>query len=338
MSNYVDKISCFNFFRAVASIGIGLSHYYLSNIYIFYNKYFSIYGVFLAMFFFTTGYLIPMSLERCNWKQFAVKRFFRLFPVLFISVIFSVLLFLLFNLAPYYGKAKVNILNISSTMFIVNDIKWFIQDLIYGKHIKDNLVFSSWSMQVEIKYYIIATICFVLCKNRRKSFMALILVALFLSLSCLYKPLRVDFTFGYCCMLIFCILIGHSLYLMQKNIISKKEFIILFIIFNMFHADFEMKTYTGYVIGNLICCYFVIKKPNIGNNKIVEFFANCSYSFYLLHYLLMSSVLNSFQLTLKNNFLRVLILVCLIPFCHLIYKYIEKPMYDYGRRLASRIK
>ena len=84
-----DKIYIFDFIRAFACLYIVLHHFLFVRFQWYYNTYktFTVSGIGMEMFFFTTGFLIPLSLERCNWKQFAVKRFFRLLPVLSFAVL-----------------------------------------------------------------------------------------------------------------------------------------------------------------------------------------------------------------------------------------------------------
>ena len=308
---------------------------------ILHTKYFKVAGVFMAMFFFTTGYLIPLSLERCNGKQFAVKRFFRLAPVLWFAILICCIIFYHFGLVLYRGRTNITIQGIFSTMFCVNDIKWAIQDLLYGKHYRDNLIMVTWSMQVEIKYYIIVAISYALCKNnKRKSFFATIFFTiLWLILAKLYKPYNRDFgEFTDSCIYILVILVGHIIYLLQRKIISKKEFLIfLFFIAVSFYSFTYLALWTSYSIGILICCIITLKKPSIGNNKIISVLADCTYSLYLFHHILLVDILYYFPSIYKNYTLRLLCLIPLTLFCYLIYKFIEKPLYQYGRKLASKI-
>ena len=73
-----DKIYIFDFVRAFACLYIVIHHFLLMPLRDHYSWRSAHPGIGMEMFFFTTGFLIPLSLERCNWKQFAVKRFFRL--------------------------------------------------------------------------------------------------------------------------------------------------------------------------------------------------------------------------------------------------------------------
>ena len=71
-----------------------------------------------------------------------------------------------------------------------------------------------------------------------------------------------------------------------------------------------------------------------------------SYSIYLSHMMfliILKKIINLKQGEDITNFYQffttqsVLFIFCLC-FCHFVYKFIEKPCYDYGRKLASKIK
>ena len=169
-----------------------------------------------------------------------------------------------------------------------------------------------------------------------------------------YKPASSHISLTYVVQLMSGCFIASVYYFYYKKFISKNEFLmlssILFLILLMQKNILKFKYGTNsihYCIGYLFTLVLCIKYKKFGNNKIIKYFANISYSMYLFHMLFVrvsfkfvDQVLPTY---LRNStaYMFVYELILLIPcfcMCHFIYYYIEKPAYDFGRRLASRIK
>ena len=336
------KISCFDFFRAIACFCVLFQHFFELHpheIGLVNSKLILVFCyASLSMFFFTTGYLIPLSLERCNWKQFAVKRIFRLLPVLWFAVFIVVGYYLITgNIQQYH---TMNLKNILSTMFIQTDVvSLFTFPPQRIKVFHNILLTTSWSMQVEIKFYIFFALLFTLFRSNKKKIINIlsIFAILMLLIGFIYPNARGFSNFSGCWMKVLVVEFGTLIYYYQKKEISKKYVILFSLIASPIAINFNYPyiQYIGYMLGYLICIYFVLKKPTFGNNKFVKFFANISYSMYLLHYLCLYQTFTDNEHYIRYFFICYALLV---PICYLIYRFIEKPCYDFGRRLASKIK
>ena len=81
-----NKIYIFDLMRGIASFMLIIHHYFYScktNLLAL-----SVAGT--AIFYFISGYVIPMSFERTSVKSFLIKRFFRLYPILIFLLIFLI--------------------------------------------------------------------------------------------------------------------------------------------------------------------------------------------------------------------------------------------------------
>ena len=315
INNETDKIAVFDLLRLLACVGILFHHalYHPTK-----NHFFIYAGIPMEMFFFISGFLIPLSLERCNIRQFLIKRFFRLFPVLYLSI------------ATYcFVRHNFNFKEIVSNLLLIGDFTKI-----------GEIVGTSWSLKVEIKFYLLYALCCFLFKNHKKRLYLLVLFTMLV-----YAFLR---PFGYHKMMkyVFGCLLGTTYYFLYIKSITKKDFVFLTIISmaGMCQSVFYLlHYYAGFFITILI-----INKVKLNKGlKTIKTFADLSYSCYLFHSLFLSFGMEIADIYLpvylRNSTFYMFIyeMVIIIPclcMCHFIYKYIEKPCYDFGRRLASRIK
>ena len=272
-----DKIYIFDFIRAFACFYVVILHFLLNPIRDYYGwQHVGFAGIGMEMFFFTTGFLIPLSLERCNWKQFAVKRFFRLMPVL----AFAVLIYTIFiKFGIFHGN--INIKDIITTLTMTTD-------MVNIKATTPNIIVGvSWSMQIELKFYIIATIAFFFGKTMREKFFILLsLCLLCYVIACIFTLPNNWTASGYCLKLVSCCLLGTIYYFYRYKHISKVEFLLLSICcIILICCAVEFKQRYSYIIGSLFVLFLVHFFTNKGNNKVVKYLANLSYSVYLFHIL-----------------------------------------------------
>ncbi len=331
-----DKIYIFDFVRAFACFWIVIHHFLFVQLQGYYHTKFTVAGIGMEMFFFTTGFLIPLSLERCNWKQFAVKRFFRLLPVLAFAVFVYVIV------------AKLGIINRNTHFKDILTTLTMTTDLANIKSKTLNIIVGvSWSMQVELKFYIIAAVAFFFGKTMKEKFFVL----LCLCLTCyvfaiLFKLPNAFKASGYCFKLTSCCLLGSIYYFYRYKHISKVEFAFLTIccLFLIYFAVRPGQKYF-YIVGSVFVLFVVHFFTNKGNNKVVKYLANLSYSVYLFHDISRNFLNKHYPMEIQslNDIMilfwhRILIFIPIFIACHFIYYYIERPAYDFGRRLASKIK
>ena len=332
-----DKIYIFDFVRAFACLYIFILHFLIAPIRNYYSWTSYHPGIGMEMFFFTTGFLIPLSLERCNWKQFAVKRFFRLLPVLAFAVLVYVIVIKLGLI-----NGKIIIKDILTTTTMTTDL---VQ--IHSKTLNNIIVGASWSMQVELKFYIIAAVAFFFGKTMREKFFVLLGLCLFCYVfAMIFKLPNAFAALGYCCKLVSCCLLGTIYYFYRYGHLSKVEFAFLTIccLVLIYYGVYTSER-PSYIVGGLFVLFLVHFFTNKGNNKVVKYLANLSYSVYLFHNISKYFLDKRYPINIQslNDIMelflyRIIIFIPIFIACHLIYYYIEKPAYDFGRRLASRIK
>ena len=344
-NNNADRLLIFDYFRAISCLLIYCLHLitfnYKGKVFPYYHLIFNILP--MTVFFFTTGYLISMSLEKeTNWKSFAIKRFFRLVPVLLVAHV----------IALFTIRSHISIKDFFLNVFMLTDVFYLKQNA--WNHA---LIFTTWSLWVEMKFYIIACFCFAIFKNRNNKraicYMQITIATIISLLLVLFKvPWFQNGSFN-CTLCVFVVFSGMLMYFYRKRYIKLVEYLILSIIC-IAVPIFIFRTYVGtdytwleaYGKGAVITTIiFLLFSKRVKENRFIKTFADLSYSFYLLHpvALFMATKFWSFQ---KNDSLtllfkaighRTFFAILILCVCYVIYHKIEKPAYEFGRKIAKRI-
>ena len=205
-----------------------------------------------------------------------------------------------------------------------------------------------WSLAVEYKFYFISALAWVCFKDARSRLYGMlavlgILFALVAKTKHQYFYLYSNVSLIYVC------LIGSTTYFYYFNKILKKEFLILIIslLAVVYHVQWHyLWSDKLYVLGSLIAMICVLKFSNFGKHKIFKFFADISYSMYLLHlsvfmcikkYIFSTPAFKTMSSLDKILFEFGLYLILLF-ICYLIYRFIEKPFIKIGYRLTGGVK
>jgi len=98
----------------------------------------------VALFFLVSGFVIPFSLERFRRGPFAVARFFRIYPTYWAALLLSVLA--LYGCRRYFhADPELDFGRIVKQLLLVRDWFWL-----------PPLDVVSWSLEIEIKFYLLA--------------------------------------------------------------------------------------------------------------------------------------------------------------------------------------
>ena len=101
----------------------------------------------VALFFLISGFVIPMSLQKYDWRGFLVGRILRIYPTYFAG--FSVTLFALLIAGGIFGKP----FPFDARAVVIHFLPG-VRDLAWSPHID----FVVWTLEIEIKFYIVCAV------------------------------------------------------------------------------------------------------------------------------------------------------------------------------------
>lgn len=299
------------------------------------------------LFFIISGFIIAFSTERRqdnNAINYIVKRFFRIYPLLFVTV----LIYIIIN--PVYLKAEV----IKSLFFINRD---------YGKpapFFGYNVLFPAWSLSYEVYFYCIFGLAMFISHSKRIFICSLLLLipSVFLqlifnssislkggmqlegvihnSLNFFASPMMYEFIVG---MVMFRIMHFFS-NLSHYKLISMSLFI-LFLLCYLTTYHYTVGLY-GFGIWALllISAALIWEKNNmLPTNQFLNFFGDISYSLYLSHAVIMQIMIrfhDYLPLYEKNSPLKFFeLLILSIALAYFLHKLVERPMLKVGSLTAK---
>ena len=302
---------------------IFISNYHILNDYINFGAF----GV--SLFFLVSGFVIPMSLKGENSlksvSNFFIRRFFRLYPTYWISILFIVLLVFLFKNTDQYTLKQILI---NFTMM---------QDIFKEKNIDG--VF--WTLMIELKFYILTAILFYF--NLLKQIKYIVLLLLLLSILTLYYGFvyqtGIYLGNGLWAYLMLMYL-GTAFYFYYINKLNKNILVTLVTLVSIYYISnysfLPISNYgdkLGFSVATILAIIVFIVSLNYKKSlfKVTTFLGKISYPFYLVHqvvgYLLISIF---FELTISMPFSQFIAASILIVIATLIHKFVEKPSNKLG--------
>lgn len=287
----------------------------------------------VGIFFIITGFLIPFSIKKKSTLQFLKVRFFRIYPVYLVSFI---IVFFMLKISSYTYKISFpyGLQEILANLFLVYD--WFY---------KRPFDIVTWTLLVQIKFYIIVSLFF----NKKQAFANIkkvfffiflfFIISLFLNNqfvlgyqdSWLFGPLTTISSNVVYLIFIFLGVVFHNLYIKEWSL--KTSFVILALsnllfILAAISAFKYGATWQSIVINfelglSLFSLLFVI--GNHGLSKIIKFIASISYPLYLVHRINGYLFITYFLKLKLNSYLIVLLVFSLMVFIsYLITTFVEK--------------
>ncbi len=293
----------------------------------------------VAIFFLISGFVIPFSLEKLEFKYFLMARFFRLYPVYLVCFSITTMT-ILFSSRYWETLLPFDFFGVLSNGLLINNL-FGIQSI--------DLV--SWTLSVEIKFYLLAVIL-----TKTTFVKNVIAYALFAFLLALCSPLMISvlgeshfrYTLTTLAMevnFICFMLLGVCFYWHLKQIISTFKFfalsLLILLVFTLswalgVQADQFYKITLNYLYGYIVflACYFL--RDRFVNVSILSFFANLSYPLYLVHSILGYSLL---QIGLYVGIPLSLALVISFGFvvivAYVVHRWIELSATQFGKLLAQ---
>ena len=329
--------------RGIAILGVVAFHIFFTHVHNFshqFNSFYNFssisflgYGSFgVNLFFLISGFIIYYSLEKSeNFKNFFLRRYFRLVPSMIFLSIFTLLFSLIYPSEPFHNFNLIDL--IPGLTFI--EPRFFAQ--IFNINIKDiDQVF--WTLYVEFKFYIISGLSFFFLKDK-KGFIIGFLYIFYITSKYLNIYFNSDFTFylyeiGKWLGAAFFCWFATGIYLFQFLKNRKISFLLLFLFFSFISSIHQARGHDiiSFLISIIICLivFFSFNKnfiKQILESKFLLFFGYISYPLYLIHQNLSFFIQKSFFLIFGFNYfifysLAAVLFIFFISF--LITRYYEK--------------
>jgi peptidoglycan/LPS O-acetylase OafA/YrhL len=321
------------------------------------------FDLFVDFFFVLSGFVIALNFSNSvknsvTYKNYLLKRFFRLYPLFLVA---SIPYFFTSLLKTYYGLNSFQ----TSNYFKISDFIFYIT-LTFKWGIVKDLIFNhpAWSISIELLLYFMAGFVFMISKSR------IVNIVISLSLSLISIALLIAFagtlnTTGSFAIFrgVFSFFIGVIIYyfynvenskrpkitLFTQNLILTATIALIAVAF-WFTSEGLPTTFTFPILWALLI-YFIINEMypswliNFLKNKYFLYLGTISYSFYLMHPIMIfvtekilkkSHLENSFAFSIGG----VIMYICLtIMVSGFTFKYIEIPGKDlYKRRFKTGSK
>lgn len=359
-----NKLDSIQFLRGIAALLVIAFHFrqYLNDVYAQKNLGDILFGlgeVGVDIFFVISGFIITYSTtnkEKNTPLEFSIKRFFRLYPVLFITLTLLI------------------VLNTNETYSLVNIIKSYLLIPIdynfIGPWYGYNINLPAWTLTYEILFYAIFCVS-LLISHKYRTIIAILLIISICSLSQFYfrgflqldpitrdlptdsfinnfrflsNPIIYDFIFGM-------IIAEFFLKIKESYLINRIPQVILVSIFWLsvcviisgYHRGGGVERwglYSFFLVGSLV---FLSKSRDIKFSSFWVMMGEMSYSLYINHMIvkkLTAIYFRNFGIYSNGGGATLFFILMILTFVmsYITYNFIEKPSVKLGRDLADRIR
>lgn len=283
----------------------------------------------VVLFFLCSGFILPVSLERQgSLSSFWVRRFFRLFPLYWANLIAIIAI----------GNAEASRVLAGpparAGLIVLANLTMF-QAFLGAPH----LMALYWTLTLELLFYILISLLFLLKLSARFSSATLVLIVIAIGAG-LVLPL--PFAFSYSTHLIL-ILVGLVVYRHYSGTLHPGVgaaialLTPLLLVLPLLVDRGNSRGQLGWVVAQMAACvcfgcaYLLRARPI---HPILRYLGQISYSIYLMHPIVLDLVprMASPALTLLAWLVGVLLLASAT------YRWIERPMIAWGKRLTQAHK
>ena len=298
------------------------------------------YGVFgVAVFFLISGFVIPISLRNISSGTFLVRRFFRIYPVYWFCLLVSIGMYLI---CSWYWSTPLS--DRISGPFLLRNLP-----LLHSATGIPSLDFVCWSLAVEIKFYLVIALIFLLGRQAHRvimlsmAFVGVCCVAAYFfthsqSQASFFSYLVSDMRY------MTLMFLGCLFYYMLYGELSPRAALgygaIIYALFVTINAFYEneffgplVKNYT-YALILFSACYLL--RNRFRDNRILDFLADISFPLYLLHsmigYVAMPILIDK-GLSFTFAWMLSLGLTLLVAF--LVHRYVEVPVNAFGKKVSD---
>lgn len=304
----------------------------------------------VSLFFLISGFVIPFSLINLNAKQFLVARFFRIYPTYIVAFSCSLVVLIILT----HGQLWFGYREIISQFSLTRDLAWI-----------PSLDGVSWTLEIEVKFYLI---CAVFAETIRAGHYRKMIgiLALLMSFQIIFShisysiegnlfhgslsapwygivhALAMSFVF------ISYMLIGTLFNWHCRNLISTKQLIglvsltYLEFVFNWYESDFKYSFNPGYINYSLsLCCFSLVYifRNRIKTPRFFKWMGDISYPLYAVHPILGYGLLYwlVIQRHLPNIMALPLTIAIILIFATILHRIVERPSNNLGKYLAKNL-
>lgn len=345
--------SSFDGLRALSVVAVILYHLKIKfgDYYLFSGGYIGV-----DIFFVLSGFLISSIIFNPNVdfevSNFYLNRFKRIFPLLIVVIIITFSFAYFFLLPEKFIKLSES--SISSLLGFSN-LYYFFSNHEYGADNSLHLpLLHTWSLSIELQYYILFPIFIILLKNLNLKFEKLLpyLIIFFLIINIAIEKINTSFNFYFIHSRVFEFLIGSFLYFNYEKIrkidlFKKSENSLVFfsyILLLMSIMFFNEKTPHPSIITIipiLSCSILILSSKNnlsylLLNSHYLQFIGKISFSLYMIHFPVFAllRILNIFPESFFGLFLLILLIFLIsIP----SYYYIEKYFRSFDFKIDKKV-
>lgn len=151
----------FDFIRLLLAVFVYFGHWNILTKFQSENIFFNLHSHSVNLFFIISGFLIFWSFENDqNNKNFFIKRFFRIFPLYFIIIIFQTLFFLMYSDGSLFDIVKYFILNTLFLNFLAPTV-----GSVFGTFPENAINGSLWTLKNEVIFYAMVPFLFYIYKK-----------------------------------------------------------------------------------------------------------------------------------------------------------------------------
>ena len=288
----------------------------------------------VAAFFLVSGYVIPFSLQSATGAHsivdFWIKRFFRLWPAYWLSIL----------LALVISTSDVAKLSLADIFINLTMFQGFIG--------KVNVIPVYWTLQVELCFYFLITILLFFAKSRDArycKFLCLLftIVALAMALSRYYAGVKFPVAIPIAMALMFLSTLARIRRLNDEKLpYGLAGFILALLvpicIFAYADTTQPDETSVHYIAAYAIALilFFIFEKL-VTMPKSLVFLGSISYSFYLLHELVIFMI-DKYVPEINIVMRTLIVLVITIAVSTLCFYLVEKPAQKFGNNLLKGIR
>lgn len=280
----------------------------------------------VQIFFVVSGYLIYLSAIRYSAKEYFKHRALRIYPA-------YIFWFLFFSL--YFGQLTVEGLHWKALLAHFT----FLQHFFPNYYLKYNALYVSWTLTIELIWYIVIFLC---ASNFRRHPLKIMALFIFIAYGwsylgwsdSYYQSLDVSLRFFFVGNIFISQLpfFFFGAYIALKN--PKYDNVGLFAIFLVtvvlalaWKPNFADPIFiTGFGVAAL---FLMLKNTEYKNARFVNLLSDISYSFYLIHYPVIVSVA---RVVGKKEWVVVLSFAITVALAYLSYKLIEQPFIKWAKR------